>query len=182
MGKSKVKQEEAAGIKEALSPIVNDFTLVVATINGSGSQTSNLALVRALFRLGLPVSGRNLFPSNIKGLPTWYTIRVNADGYTANKRLCDLLVAMNMATFHEDLAKLKQGGVCFYDDRLAEPTDRQDVIFYPIPVRALVKEVNPSKELREYIANMAYVGVLTEILAIDIDEIRKALELSLIHI
>ena len=176
MGKSKVKQEEAAGIKEALSPIVNDFTLVVATINGSGSQTSNLALVRALFRLGLPVSGRNLFPSNIKGLPTWYTIRVNADGYTANKRLCDLLVAMNMATFHEDLAKLKQGGVCFYDDRLAEPTDRQDVIFYPIPVRALVKEVNPSKELREYIANMAYVGVLTEILAIDIDEIRKALE------
>jgi len=163
MGKSKIKQEEAADKKRAPSPIVNDFTLVVATVNGSGSQTSNLALVRALFRMGIPVSGRNLFPSNIKGLPTWYTIRVNANGHTANKRMCDL-------------AKLKQGGVCCYDDRLAEPTDRQDVIFYPIPIRALVKEVNPSKELREYIANMAYVGVLTEILAIDIDEIRRALE------
>ncbi len=176
MGKSKIKKEEAAGKKRAPSPIVNDFTLVVATVNGSGSQTSNLALVRALFRMGIPVSGRNLFPSNIKGLPTWYTIRVSANGHTANKRMCDLLVAMNMTTFHEDLAKLKQGGVCCYDDRLAEPIDRKDVIFYPIPIRALVKEVNPSKELREYIANMAYVGVLTEILAIDIDEIRRALE------
>ncbi len=176
MGKSKAKQEEAAGIKEAPSPIINDFTLVVATVNGSGSQTSNLALVRAFFRMGIPVSGRNLFPSNIKGLPTWYTIRVNANGHTANKRMCDLLVAMNMATFHEDLMKLNQGGVCFYDDRMAEPIDRQDVIFYPIPIRTLVKEVNPSKELREYIANMTYVGVLSEILAIDINEIRKALE------
>jgi 2-oxoglutarate ferredoxin oxidoreductase subunit alpha len=175
MGKSKVKQEEATGIKEAPLPIINDFILVVATVNGSGSQTSNLALVRAFFRMGLPVSGKNIFPSNIQGLPTWYTIRVNADGHTANKQMCDLLVAMNMATFHEDLTKLKRGGVCIYDDRLAEPTNRPDVIFYPIPIRDLVKEVNPSKQLRDYVANMAYVGVLAEILEIDMDEIRGAL-------
>ncbi|MEJ2563860.1 MAG: 2-oxoacid:acceptor oxidoreductase family protein [Anaerolineales bacterium] len=164
MSKSQVKQKEAAGEAEAQRPIVNDFTLVVATVNGSGSQTSNLALVRAFFRMGIPVCGKNLFPSNIQGLPTWYTIRVNAKGYTANKLKADLLVAMNMATFRDDLQDLKQGGVCFYDDRLAEPADRPDVIFYPIPLRDLVNEADPPKQLREYVANMAYVGVLTEIL------------------
>lgn len=176
MSKSKAKQKEETDVIEKQQPIINDFTLIVATVNGSGSQTSNLALVRALFRMGIPVSGRNLFPSNIQGLPTWYTIRVNAKGHTANKRKCDLLVAMNMATFHEDMMKLKQGGVCFFDDRLSEPSDRPDVYFYPLPIRAFVKKAAPPKELREYVANMAYVGVLAEILDIDIREIRGALE------
>ncbi len=176
MSKSQLKQKEAASVVESQRPIVNDFTLVVATVNGSGSQTSNLALVRAFFRMGIPVCGKNLFPSNIQGLPTWYTIRVNAEGHTANKLKADLLVAMNMATFREDLKDLKQGGVCFYDDRLTEPTDRPDVIFYPVPVRDLVIEAEPPKQLREYVANMVYVGVLTEILEIDIEEIRSALD------
>jgi len=176
MSKSQVKQKEESDAMESQRPIVNDFTLVVATVNGSGSQTSNLALIRAFFRMGIPVCGKNLFPSNIQGLPTWYTIRVNAKGYTANKLKADLLVAMNMATFRDDLKDLKQGGVCFYDDRLAEPADRPDIIFYPIPIRDLVHEADPPKQLREYVANMAYVGVLTEILEIDIEEIRSALD------
>ncbi len=176
MSKSQAKQREAPSVMESQQPIVNDFTLVVATVNGSGSQTSNLALVRAFFRMGIPVSGKNLFPSNIQGLPTWYTIRVNAKGHTANKLKSDLLVAMNMATFREDLDKLQQGGVCFYDDRLAEPADRPDVVFYPMPIRDLVKEVDPPKQLRDYVSNMAYVGLLAELLEIDIEEIRSSLD------
>jgi 2-oxoglutarate ferredoxin oxidoreductase subunit alpha len=157
-------------------PIYNDFSMVVATVNGSGSQTSNMAIIRSLFRMGIPVSGKNLFPSNIQGLPTWFTIRASSDGFTARRDTTEILVAMNLATFAEDIESLAPGGVCFYSDDFSIPGDRDDIIFYPMPVRNLLKELDPPTALRDYIANMVYVGVLAQILGIEMEEIRSALE------
>src|ERR1700735_2549439 len=92
--------------------IVNDFSIQVATVNGSGSQSSNNILMRSIFQMGIPVSGKNLFPSNIAGLPTWFTIRVNKDGYIARKKEIDILVAMNPQTGVEDVKSLPPGAVC----------------------------------------------------------------------
>jgi 2-oxoglutarate ferredoxin oxidoreductase subunit alpha len=108
-------------------PILNEFSMVVATVNGSGSQTSNMAILRALFRMGVPVGGKNLFPSNIQGLPTWFTIRASAHGFTARRERSEILVAMNPATFAEDLAGLSPGGVCFYNDTITAPRTREDI-------------------------------------------------------
>ncbi len=155
--------------------VVNDFSMVVATVNGSGSQTSNLALIRALFRMGIPVSGKNLFPSNIQGLPTWYTIRASGDGHTARRDSVEILVAMNAATFAEDHAGLSSGGACFYADYLPKPQTRDGIIYYPMPIKDLVKEVNPPRDLKEYVANMGYVGIVSEMLGIDHEAVRGAL-------
>lgn len=155
--------------------IVNDFSMVVATVNGSGSQTSNMAIIRSLFRMGIPVSGKNLFPSNIQGLPTWFTIRVSSNGYVARRDTTEILVAMNLSTVNEDIQNLSPGGVCFYADNFNFETERDDIILYPMPIRKLVKEVAPPKELRDYISNMAYVGIVGQVLGIEIDEIRSAL-------
>jgi 2-oxoglutarate ferredoxin oxidoreductase subunit alpha len=155
--------------------IVNDFSMVVATVNGSGSQTSNMALIRALFRMGVPVSGKSLFPSNIQGLPTWFTIRASSLGYTARREKVEIVVAMNPATFLEDLQTIVPGGVCFHPDNFPAPGNRDDVVYYPMPVQSLVKEIDPPKELREYISNMAYVGIVASALGIELEEIRKAL-------
>ncbi len=157
-------------------PIVNDFSIVVATVNGSGSQTSNVALLRALFHMGIPVGGKNLFPSNIQGLPTWFLIRVSADGYTARRETSEILVAMNQVTFAEDLAQLPDGGVCFYPDHFKPANLRADVVYYPFPLQRLLKDIEVPKGRREYIANMAYVGVVAHVLGIDLDEVRRALE------
>jgi 2-oxoglutarate ferredoxin oxidoreductase subunit alpha len=157
-------------------PVINDFSMVVATINGSGSQTSNLAIIRALFRMGIPVSGKNLFPSNIQGMPTWFTIRASRAGFTARRDTVEILVAMNPVTFREDLQNLATGGVCFYSDDFSIEGARRDVNYYPMPVKQLVREATPPKELREYIANMAYVGVVAQILGIELAEVRLALE------
>jgi 2-oxoglutarate ferredoxin oxidoreductase subunit alpha len=157
-------------------PIVNDLSMVVATVNGTGSQTSNMALIRALFRMGIPVSGKNLFPSNIQGLPTWFTIRASGEGFTARRETIEILVAMNETTFQEDLADLVEGGVCFYPDNWTQPRKRDDVVFYPMPVQDLIKEQSPPRDLRDYIANMVYVGVVAEILGIEMTEIRAALD------
>jgi 2-oxoglutarate ferredoxin oxidoreductase subunit alpha len=169
-----------AAVEKGLRPdagprIVNDFSMVVATANGSGSQTSNLALIRALFRMGLPVGGKNLFPSNIQGLPTWFTIRVSGEGFTARRETVEILVAMNIATFADDLKNLSPGGVCFYDERLALPEKRSDVVYYSMPVKDLVQAAAPPKQFRDYIGNMAYVGVVAQMLGIDIRAIREAL-------
>lgn len=157
------------------SPIVNRFSIVAATVNGSGSQTSNTAIIRALFRMGIPVSGKNLFPSNIQGLPTWFTIRVNEDGCVAREDSAELLIGINPETFLQDVAEVPPGGVCFYPDHFTEGLDRTDVVYYPMPVQQLLRELDPPKELREYIANMVYVGVVAEILGIELPEIREAL-------
>ncbi len=156
--------------------VINDFSMVVATVNGSGSQTSNMALIRALFSMGIPISGKNLFPSNIQGLPTWFTIRASQEGYTARRETTEMLVAMNHATFLEDLEGLVGGGVCFYPDHIAKPDLRDDVVFYPMPVREIIKANDPPRELRDYMSNMVYVGVVSQMIGIEIEAIRGALE------
>ncbi len=157
------------------SPIVNDFSIVAATVNGSGSQTANSVLMRAIFNMGVPVSGKNLFPSNIQGLPTWYTIRVSKHGYTARRESTEILVAFNPRTADEDLAALPPGGVCLHPGDLKFGAPRNDVSFYPLPVRDLVKQSGADARLRDYIANMVYVGALAELLSIDMGEIKDAL-------
>jgi len=155
--------------------IVNDFSITVATVNGSGSQTSNLTILRALFKMGIPVSGKNLFPSNIQGLPTWYTIRLNKDGFLARREEQEVVVAMNPATFNQDLANVLPGGAFFYADDIRLAITRDDISVYPMPVKRLVKESGAPSALRDYIANMVYVGVLAQMLGIDLDKIYAAL-------
>jgi 2-oxoglutarate ferredoxin oxidoreductase subunit alpha len=164
-----------APVAEGQAPIVNDFSMVVATVNGSGSQTSNMALIRAMFRMGIPVSGKNLFPSNIQGLPTWYTIRASGAGHTARRETVEILVAMNPATLSEDHAGLASGGVCYFDDSLPMPQRRSDVTYYPMPIKQLLRQVDPPRELKDYVANMGYVGVVTRMLGIELEQIRGAL-------
>lgn len=156
-------------------PIVNDFSIVAATVNGSGSQTANTVLIRALFKMGIPVNGKNLFPSNISGLPTWYTIRVSKDGYIARREGTEILVAFNQKTAADDLAALPSGGVCVYPSEWKFEESRDDVIYYPVPVKEFVKASGAEVRLRDYIANMVYVGALAALLGIDLDEIKAAL-------
>lgn len=161
--------------QQTVPAVINDFSITVATVNGSGSQTSNLTLMRAMFKMGIPVSGKNIFPSNIQGLPTWYTIRVNKDGFLARSEDHEIVVAMNIATFERDLAEVKPDGAFLYDDSIRLPVDRQDISLYPMPVKQLLRDTGASPELRDYIANMVYVGVLIYLLDIDSDKILSAL-------
>ena len=156
-------------------PVINNFSITVATVNGSGSQTSNITILRALFKMGIPVSGKNLFPSNIQGLPTWYTIRVSKDGYLARREEHEIVVAMNPASFLQDYNDVVPGGAFFYADDIKVPNNRQDISLYPMPVKQLVRESGAPTNLRDYIANMVYVGVLAQTLGIDLDKIYMAL-------
>src|SRR5215469_2060372 len=122
-------------------PVVNDMSIQVATVNGSGSQSSNTVLLRSIFQMGVPVSGKNLFPSNIAGLPTWYTIRANKDGYIARKKEIDFLVAMNPETAQEDVKSLGAGAVVVYDEPLNLRQLRNDLIFYAVPYDIVVSAV-----------------------------------------
>jgi 2-oxoglutarate/2-oxoacid ferredoxin oxidoreductase subunit alpha len=155
--------------------IVNDFSLQVATVNGSGSQTANLILIRSMFQMGIPVSGKNLFPSNIAGLPTWYTIRASKDGYIGRKKEIDLVVAMNPETAREDVLSLGSGAAVVYDEPLNLRTVRSDLVFYPVPFDKLVAPVCPDAKLRRLVRNMIYDGVLAHLLGIDLEEMEKAL-------
>lgn len=161
---------------ETVEPIINNFSITVATVNGSGSQTSNLTLMRALFRMGLPVSGKNIFPSNIQGLPTWYTIRINEDGYLARCEDQEIVVAMNPETFEADVKGIVPGGVLFYDDSIKTPISRHDIHVYPMPVKTMVRDSDAPSTIRGYIANMVYVGIVANILGIDQDQIYQALD------
>jgi 2-oxoglutarate ferredoxin oxidoreductase subunit alpha len=172
----KAAENEAQATGAGQGKIINDFSMVVATVNGSGSQTSNLALIRALFRMGIPVSGKNMFPSNIQGMPTYFTVRANKDGFTARREKMEILVGMNPETFDEDLTNLVEGGVCFYPDQFQIPETRDDVVFYPMPVQQIIKEQDPPRVLQNYMRNMVYVGVVSELLGIEIGELRRALE------
>jgi 2-oxoglutarate ferredoxin oxidoreductase subunit alpha len=156
--------------------VVNDFSITVATVNGSGSQTSNLTILRALFKMGIPVSGKNLFPSNIQGLPTWYTIRASKDGFLARREEQEIIVALNPATFLKDLSNVCSGGAFFYADDIKLPINRSDVALYPMPVKQLARQSEAPSNLREYIANMVYVGVIAKILNIDLGAILQALQ------
>ena len=159
--------------------IVNDFSIQVATVNGSGSQTANLVLLRSIFQMGIPVSGKNLFPSNIAGLPTWYTIRANKDGYVARKKEIDFLVAMNPETAREDVLALAAGAAVVYDEPLKLNELRQDLVFYPVPFDKIVAEVCKDAKLRRLVKNMIYDGVLSQLLGIELGEMEHALRRQL---
>jgi len=155
--------------------VVNDFSIQIATVNGSGSQTANMVLLRSILLMGVPVSGKNMFPSNIAGLPTWYTIRASKHGYVGRKKEVDFLVAMNPETAKEDVLTLEPGAAVVYDEPLKLNALRSDLIFYPVPFDALVKPVCPDAKLRRLVRNMIYDGILAKLLGIDMALMEKAL-------
>lgn len=155
--------------------VLNDLSIEVATVNGSGSQTANTVLLRAIFQMGIPVSGKNLFPSNIAGLPTWFTIRASKHGYIARRKEIDFLVAMNPETAEEDVRGLDAGAAVVYDERLNLKRLRDDLVFYPIPFDPLVAPCCPDARLRKLVRNMIYDGVVAKLLGIPMEEIHTAL-------
>jgi len=165
------RQDGEAGQKR----VVNNMSIQVATVNGSGSQSSNSVLLRSIFQMGVPVSGKNLFPSNIAGLPTWYTIRANKDGYIGRKKEIDFLVAMNPETAQEDVMSLAPGAAVLYDEPLNLNKFRTDLIFYSVPYDKLVAPVCPEAKLRKLVKNMIYVGVVAKLLDIDMAQVEKAI-------
>ena len=119
----------AAEAVDERPPVVNDFSIVAATVNGTGSQTANLALLRAIFKMGIPVNGKNIFPSNIQGLPTWYLIRASHEGYIARKENSEILVAFNLATVQDDINNLPPSGVCLYNGDWRSIPQRDDITY-----------------------------------------------------
>jgi 2-oxoglutarate ferredoxin oxidoreductase subunit alpha len=174
MATTDVGLRESAG-RTARVPVVNNMSIQVATVNGSGSQSSNSVLLRSIFQMGIPVSGKNLFPSNIAGLPTWFTIRANKDGYVARKKETDFLVAMNGETARDDVMSMTPGAAVLYDEPLNLSSLRNDLIFYSVPYDKLVAPVCPEAKLRKLVKNMIYVGVVAQLLNIDMAEVEKAL-------
>ena len=161
---------------------INDFSLQVATANGSGSQTANNVLMRAIFQMGVPVSGKNLFPSNIQGLPTWFTIRANRDGYVARKRDLNVLILMNPETAAADAREALPGASVIYEKKLGVEAIRDDLRLYPVPFSELVTKVTATPDLaklRKLIVNMIYVGVAADLLGIEVAEIEKAIRKQL---
>jgi 2-oxoglutarate ferredoxin oxidoreductase subunit alpha len=155
--------------------VVNDFSINVATVNGSGSQSANSVLLKSIFGMGVPVSGKNLFPSNIAGLPTWYTIRASKDGYVARTRDAEVLVALNPETAREDVLALPTGGVAIYEEKLNLKQYREDVVFYPVPFDAITAAICPEAKLRKLVRNMVYVGVVAHLLNIDLAVVEHSL-------
>jgi 2-oxoglutarate ferredoxin oxidoreductase subunit alpha len=156
-----------------VKPIVNDFSIQIATVNGSGSQSANSVLLRSIFRMGVPVSGKNLFPSNIAGLPTWYTIRVSKHGWVARKTDLDVLIAMNPETAREDVLSLGSGGAVIYDETLKLSDLRSDLTFYAVPFDQLTVATGADAKLRKLVKNMVYVGVAAQLLSIDMELVEK---------
>jgi 2-oxoglutarate ferredoxin oxidoreductase subunit alpha len=156
-------------------PIINDFAFSVATKNGSGSQTSNNVLVRTLFDMGIPVNGKNLFPSNIKGLPTWYTIRASKDGYTARRYTTEIVVAYNQDTANEDIANLPAGGVCILPADWKWTQSRDDIVYYEVPIKKIMKDADVPSDFRKRVENMTYVGAVAQLFDIPMDMIYEAL-------
>ena len=147
-------------------PIVNNLTIQAATVNGSGSQTANLVLTRAIFHMGIPVAPKNVFPSNIEGLPTWYQLRITPQGHMARSDRVDILVAFNAATWREDLKTVRPGGVVIHEESYSTADARTDVVYYAVPFAKLAKAKIASDTLRKQLANMIYVGVVAGVLGI----------------
>lgn len=154
---------------------INDFSIQVATVNGSGSQTANTVLLRAIFQMGVFVSGKNLFPSNIAGLPTWFTIRASAKGYVARKASNEMLILMNAETAKEDIAKADAGALVIYDEPLQLDKLRADLAYIPVPFQKLVTASCPEPKLHKLVKNMIYVGVAARLLGVDMEEVKKAI-------
>jgi 2-oxoglutarate/2-oxoacid ferredoxin oxidoreductase subunit alpha len=164
-----------AHVGQLPGPIVNDFSIQVATVNGSGSQTANNVLMRSIFQMGIPVSGKNMFPSNIAGLPTWFTIRASKTGHVARRKEIDFLIAMNPETAREDVMKLPSGAAVVYDEPFKLNDLRSDLHFYPVPFDKLVGPVCPEAKLRKLVRNMIYDGVVAWVLSVEMEEMRNAL-------
>lgn len=174
MSLNKPAEKIDAGHKKR-DEIINDFCITFSTINGSGSATANTTLLRALFKMGIPVSGKNIFPSNIQGLPTWYTLRINKDGYLGRLEKDDIVVSMNSSTFLKEQEFIVPGGVLIYSDEIKLPIIRNDICVYPMPVAEILKTAEVQPKLRDYAANMVYVGILAQLLGIDTEKIYQAL-------
>ncbi len=156
--------------------VVNDFSIIVATVNGSGSQSANSVLLKSIFGMGVPVSGKNLFPSNIAGLPTWYTIRASKDGYVARKRGSQILVALNPETAKQDIIELDSGGAAIYEESFNLKQYRDDVACYPVPFDKITASICPEAKLRKLVRNMVYVGVLAQLISIDLAVVEAGLK------
>ena len=170
---------QEAGPHQHTERIVNDFAIQVATVNGSGSQTANLVLLRSIFQMGVPVAGKNMFPSNIAGLPTWYTIRASANGYIGRKKEVDFLVAMNPETAREDVMSLASGAAVVYDEPLKLNELRNDLVFYAVPFDKLMQPITHDAKLRRLVRNMVYDGVLSRLLSIEMAQMEQALRKQL---
>ena len=157
---------------------VNDFVIRIATVNGTGSTSANSLLMKAIFRMGIPVVGKNYFPSNIQGLPTWYEIRVTKDAYLSRSGHIDIMVAMNAQTYSEDLASVQSGGVFIYDStrRREELHARADVTVLPIPLSELANNAFTGARTRILMRNVTYVGALAALLEIDLNTLKQLLE------
>ena len=149
-----------------IEPIVNDLTIQAATVNGSGSQTANLVLTRAIFHMGIPVAPKNVFPSNIEGLPTWYQLRITPEGHMARSDKVDILIAFNVATWRDDLKTVRGGGVVIHEEAFSTAEARTDITYYAVPFAKLAKAKIQSETLRKQLANMIYVGVVSGLLGI----------------
>ncbi len=164
------------GTLAAQRRVANDFSINVATVNGSGSQSANSVLLKSIFGMGVPVSAKNLFPSNIAGLPTWYTIRASKDGYVARKRDAEVLVALNPDTAREDALALPVGGVAIYEEKLDIKQYRDDIVCYPVPFDKITAAVCSEAKLRKLVKNMVYVGAVAQILQIDLAVVERGLQ------
>jgi 2-oxoglutarate/2-oxoacid ferredoxin oxidoreductase subunit alpha len=163
------------GELSAQKRVINDFSIIVATVNGSGSQSANSVLLKSIFGMGVPVSGKNLFPSNIAGLPTWYTIRASKDGYVARKRGSQILVALNPETAKQDMIELDSGGAAIYEESQNLKQYRDDVACYPVPFDKITAAICPEAKLRKLVKNMVFVGVLAQLLSIDLAVVESGL-------
>jgi 2-oxoglutarate ferredoxin oxidoreductase subunit alpha len=163
------------GAMDAHPRVINDFSINVATVNGSGSQSANSVLLKSIFGMGVPVSGKNLFPSNIAGLPTWFIIRASKDGYVARKRAFEVLVSLNPDTARADVLALPTGGVAIYEENLDLRQYRDDIVFYPVPFDKITATICPEAKLRKLVKNMIYVGVVSQLLSIDLGVVESGL-------
>jgi 2-oxoglutarate ferredoxin oxidoreductase subunit alpha len=163
---------------DVLRTRVNDFAFKLANVNGTGSASANGLIMQAIFRMGIPVAGKNLFPSNIQGLPTWYEIRVNKDGYAARSLEYDLLVAMNSQTYDHDVREVRPGGYLMYDSSwpLDESLHREDITFLGVPLAQLCNDAFKDPRERILMKNIAYTGALVATLDIDMGVVNALLE------
>lgn len=159
--------------------IVNDFCINIASPNGSGSQTSNVAIIRALFGMGVPVNGKNLFPSNIQGLPTWYIVRLNKDGYLGRRDGYEIMVCWNQQTFARDVEGLAPGGILIFPQDWKIETSREDIFIFRIPTKSIMEGFDIPQKIKPKVQNMIYVGGLAYLLGIDLTEIENALSYEL---
>ena len=155
--------------------LVNDAVIKIATKNGSGSQSANLILLRSICKMGIPVSGKNLFPSNIAGLPTWFTIRANEQGWLARRASNDIVIAMNEQTVAEDLSDLEPGAMVILNDALQRLVTRTDLSILNVPFNKLVAEACPDHKLRKRVINVIYVGIVAWLLDIDMETVLEAI-------